>query len=166
MLTARPSSSRDHHLVINSSSNRPPHAVDDDSIQRQTHRRRQGKSKHATALRSFLSDQWFLCSQLPILILIVIASLDNADKQLLASSFPILEKLLRWDIQQLGYFSLCTNLSYALSLPLWGWLIHHRSSSSSSSRRHRDDRHPTKSPSSSARSPLRPEWCWPCWAGW
>lgn len=54
---------------------------------------------------------------LPILVLIVIASLDNADKQLLASSFPIFETLLHWNVRELGYFSLATNLSYALSLP-------------------------------------------------
>ncbi|KAG7371140.1 EmrB/QacA family drug resistance transporter [Nitzschia inconspicua] len=60
----------------------------------------------------------------PTILLIVIASLDNADKQLLASSFPIFENLLNWNVKELGYFSLATNLSYALSLPVWGWLIH------------------------------------------
>ena len=52
------------------------------------------------------------------------ASLDNADKQLLASSFPVLEKDLHLSVQTLGYFSLFSNLSYAISLPFWGYLVH------------------------------------------
>ena len=61
---------------------------------------------------------------LPVLIIIIIAALDHADKGLLASSFPMLEKQLGMDVKTLGYFSLCTNLSYSLSLPLWGWAVH------------------------------------------
>ena len=78
------------------------------------------------AFRAFLANQWLLCSP-PILVLVVIASLDNADKQLLSSSFPILEKTLGWGAYELGNFSLANNLAYALSLPVWGWLIHRRS---------------------------------------
>mmetsp|Transcript_13373 Transcript_13373/g.37653 ORF Transcript_13373/g.37653 Transcript_13373/m.37653 type:complete len:498 (+) Transcript_13373:115-1608(+) len=77
-----------------------------------------------TAFRSFVANQLVLCSSKNILILIAIASLDNADKQMLSSSFPILEKVLGWDTSELGYFSICTNLAYALSLPMWGVLIH------------------------------------------
>ncbi|CAJ1952224.1 unnamed protein product [Cylindrotheca closterium] len=80
-------------------------------------------SHSALSLRSLISNQVALCT-LPILILVVIASLDNADKQLLASSFPVLEKTLHLDVKTLGYFSLFSNLSYALSLPLWGYLMH------------------------------------------
>jgi MFS family permease len=61
---------------------------------------------------------------LPVLILVTIASLDNADKQLLASSFPMLEQKFHLDVQVLGYFSMFTNLSYAASLPFWGYLVH------------------------------------------
>ena len=64
-----------------------------------------------------------LC-KLPILLLVIIAALDSADKALLAASFPMLEKTLGLHVDTLGYFSLFTNLSYALSLPFWGWLIH------------------------------------------
>mmetsp|Transcript_9370 Transcript_9370/g.20937 ORF Transcript_9370/g.20937 Transcript_9370/m.20937 type:complete len:489 (+) Transcript_9370:222-1688(+) len=60
----------------------------------------------------------------PVLIIITIAALDHADKGLLASSFPMLEKQLGMDVKTLGYFSLFTNLSYSLSLPLWGWAVH------------------------------------------
>jgi hypothetical protein len=60
----------------------------------------------------------------PILLLVTIAALDNADKSLLAASFPILEKELGLDMQALGAYSLFSNLSYALSLPFWAWLIH------------------------------------------
>jgi MFS family permease len=79
-------------------------------------------------LQTFVSEQCLLLCCGPqnaaVLVLIVIASLDNADKQLLASSFSILERLLNWNVEELGYFSLVTNLSYALSLPFWGWCIH------------------------------------------
>ena len=61
---------------------------------------------------------------LPVLIIITIAALDHADKGLLASSFPMLEKQLGMGVKTLGYFSLFTNLSYSLSLPLWGWAVH------------------------------------------
>ena len=54
----------------------------------------------------------------------MVASLDNADKQLLASSFPLLERTLGLGIDTLGYFSLFTNLLYSLSLLFWGWLVH------------------------------------------
>jgi len=37
----------------------------------------------------------------------------------------MLEKTLGLHVDTLGYFSLFTNLSYALCLPLWGYLIHH-----------------------------------------
>lgn len=73
---------------------------------------------------SALSSFRYLCSQWPILIVLCIASLDNADKQLLSSSFPILEKVVGWDVSTLGNFTVATNLSYALSLPLWGYCIH------------------------------------------
>jgi MFS family permease len=75
------------------------------------------------SLHSLLTSQVILCN-VPILILVVVASLDNADKQLLASSFPMLEKALDLDVEVLGYFSMFTNLSYAFSLPLWGYLLH------------------------------------------
>lgn len=61
---------------------------------------------------------------LPVLLLVLVAALDSADKSLLAASFPVLERTLRLNVATLGYFSLFTNLSYALSLPLWGWLVH------------------------------------------
>lgn len=64
-----------------------------------------------------------LCN-LPIILLVIIAALDSADKALLAASFPMLEKTLGLHVDTLGYFSLFTNLSYALSLPLWGSIIH------------------------------------------
>ena len=69
------------------------------------------------------SSSTILCN-LPILLLVIIAALDSADKALLAASFPMLEKTLGLHVDTLGYFSLFTNLSYALSLPLWGWIIH------------------------------------------
>lgn len=69
------------------------------------------------------SSTTVLC-KLPVLLLVIIAALDSADKALLAASFPMLEKTLGLHIDTLGYFSLFTNLSYALSLPLWGWIIH------------------------------------------
>ncbi len=61
---------------------------------------------------------------LPIAVLVIISSLDAADKQMLASSFPILSETLGLDIETLGIFSFLTNGSYALSLPLWGFLVH------------------------------------------
>ena len=61
---------------------------------------------------------------LPTVIIIVIAALDSADKGLLASSFPMLEKQLGMSVETLGYFSLFTNLSYSFALPLWGWCVH------------------------------------------
>ena len=61
---------------------------------------------------------------LPTFIVIVIAALDSADKGLLASSFPMLEKQLGMSVETLGYFSLFTNLSYSFALPLWGWCVH------------------------------------------
>lgn len=64
-----------------------------------------------------------LCS-LPVILLVSVSSLDFADKQLLASSFPILERTLHLNIETLGYFSLFSDLSYALSLPFWGLLVH------------------------------------------
>jgi len=81
------------------------------------------KSECTRTLGHLLTNQTLLCT-VPILVIVVVASLDNADKQLLASSFPMLEKSLGLDVQTLGYFSLFTNLSYALSLPLWGYLLH------------------------------------------
>eukprot|EP00574_Skeletonema_japonicum_P001754 CAMPEP_0201738548 /NCGR_PEP_ID=MMETSP0593-20130828/45308_1 /ASSEMBLY_ACC=CAM_ASM_000672 /TAXON_ID=267983 /ORGANISM="Skeletonema japonicum, Strain CCMP2506" /LENGTH=456 /DNA_ID=CAMNT_0048232769 /DNA_START=8 /DNA_END=1378 /DNA_ORIENTATION=- len=69
------------------------------------------------------SSTTVLC-KLPVLLLVIIAALDSADKALLAASFPMLEKTLGLHVDTLGYFSLFTNLSYALSLPLWGWIIH------------------------------------------
>lgn len=75
------------------------------------------------SVQSLLTSQVALCN-LPVFILVLVASLDNADKQLLASSFPLLERTLNLSVDTLGYFSLFTNLSYALSLPMWGWLVH------------------------------------------
>jgi MFS family permease len=76
-----------------------------------------------SSFRSLCTSQAALCT-LPIGVLVVVASLDAADKQLLASSFPMLEKTLGLNVQTLGYFSLFTNGSYALSLPFWGYLVH------------------------------------------
>jgi hypothetical protein len=73
------------------------------------HASRKSKGEPILAFTKLLS--------LPTILLVIIASLDNADKQLLASSFPIFETLLHWNVRELGYFSLATNLSYALSLP-------------------------------------------------
>ena len=87
---------------------------------RQQQRRQQQNSSSSSS--SSLSS--LLLSSPVVVVLVIIASLDNADKQLLASSYSILERLLRLDVEQLGYFSLATNLSYALSLPFWGWWIH------------------------------------------
>lgn len=64
-----------------------------------------------------------LCSK-SILLLVVVAALDSADKSLLSASFPVLERTLNLDIEALGYFSLFSNVSYALALPFWGWLLH------------------------------------------
>jgi len=64
-----------------------------------------------------------LCS-LPVLLLVAVASLDFADKQLLAASFPVLERTLHLNVETLGYFSLFSDLSYALSVPFWGYLVH------------------------------------------
>lgn len=72
--------------------------------------------KSFNAIRSILS--------LPIFIVIMIAALDSADKGLLASSFPMLERQLGMSVETLGYFSMFSNLSYALSLPLWSWCVH------------------------------------------
>lgn len=77
----------------------------------------------SSSLYTLFANQAVLC-QLPIWILIIVASLDNADKQLMASSFSALEKQLHLNVQWLGYFSLSANLSYALSLPYWGYLLH------------------------------------------
>ena len=74
--------------------------------------------------RSVWGNQRLLCCSLPIWVLVLVASLDNADKQLLASSFPVLEKNLHLNVRTLGYFSLFSNLSYAISLPFWGYLVH------------------------------------------
>lgn len=81
------------------------------------------KHTKTISVQSLISEQVALCS-LPVLVLVLVASLDNADKQLLASSFPLLERTLNLSVDTLGYFSLFTNLSYALSLPMWGWLVH------------------------------------------
>eukprot|EP00581_Thalassiosira_minuscula_P004543 CAMPEP_0183740338 /NCGR_PEP_ID=MMETSP0737-20130205/59367_1 /TAXON_ID=385413 /ORGANISM="Thalassiosira miniscula, Strain CCMP1093" /LENGTH=409 /DNA_ID=CAMNT_0025975375 /DNA_START=39 /DNA_END=1265 /DNA_ORIENTATION=+ len=74
-----------------------------------------------------MSSSWerskILCST-PVAVLVTIAALDSADKALLGASFPMLEKTLGLHVDTLGYFSLFTNLSYALFLPFWGWLIH------------------------------------------
>lgn len=72
---------------------------------------------------SLFTSQTALCT-LPIALLVIISSLDSADKQLLASSFPMLSETLGLDVETLGYFSFFTNGSYALSLPFWGWLVH------------------------------------------
>lgn len=70
------------------------------------------------------SSWWNSAAVMPLLLLVTIAALDSADKALLAASFPILERILHLDIAALGSFSLWGNLSYALSLPFWGWLVH------------------------------------------
>lgn len=72
---------------------------------------------------TWLDQSKVLCT-LPITVLVVIAALDSGDKALLGASFPMLEKTLGLHVDTLGYFSLFTNLSYALCLPLWGYLIH------------------------------------------
>ncbi|CAM9929696.1 unnamed protein product, partial [Heterosigma akashiwo] len=64
-----------------------------------------------------------LCS-VPVLLLVLVASLDAADKQLLTASFPLLERTLNLDVKTLGYFSLFSDLSYALSVPFWGYQVH------------------------------------------
>lgn len=74
--------------------------------------------------KSLWRNQQVLFCSLPIWVLVLVASLDNADKQLLASSFPVLERNLHLSVQTLGYFSLFSNLSYAISLPFWGYLVH------------------------------------------
>lgn len=72
---------------------------------------------------ALFTSQSALCT-LPIAVLVIINSLDAADKQLLASSFPMLSETLGLDVETLGYFSFFTNGAYALSLPLWGFLVH------------------------------------------
>ena len=64
-----------------------------------------------------------LCS-VPVLLVVAVASLDTADKKLLSTSFPVLEKTLNLDVETLGYFSLFSDLSYALSVPFWSYLVH------------------------------------------
>jgi len=75
------------------------------------------------SLVSLFKNQTALLT-LPILVVVIVASLDNADKQLMAASFPMLERTLGLDVKTLGYFSMFTNLSYALSLPFWGYMVH------------------------------------------
>ena len=70
-----------------------------------------------------MKSQTALCN-IPILVLVLVASLDNADKQMMASSFPLLEHTLNLSVDTLGYFSMISNLSYSLSLPFWGYLVH------------------------------------------
>ena len=36
----------------------------------------------------------------------------------------MLEKQLGMSVETLGYFSMFSNLSYSLSLPLWSWCVH------------------------------------------
>jgi hypothetical protein len=84
---------------------------------------RPSRNGSASTLQSLLTSQRLFCNA-PVLLLVIIASLDNTDKQLLASSFAMLERTLHLDVKLLGYFSLFTNLSYALSLPFWGYLVH------------------------------------------
>jgi MFS family permease len=81
-------------------------------------------SSQNNSWKSLFLHQKVLCSSIPIWVLVLVASLDNADKQLLASSFSVLEKSLGLGVETLGYFSMFTNLSYALSLPFWGYLVH------------------------------------------
>lgn len=64
-----------------------------------------------------------LCN-IAVILLVAVASLDAADKQLLSASFLILEHNFHFNVRTLGYFSLFSNLSYALSLPFWGYLVH------------------------------------------
>ena len=85
--------------------------------------KKNGKSPSYASFRNLITSQNALCN-IPVLVLVLVASLDNADKQLLASSFPLLERTLHLSVETLGYFSMFTNLSYALSLPFWGWLVH------------------------------------------
>ncbi|KAL3808782.1 LOW QUALITY PROTEIN: hypothetical protein ACHAXA_011405 [Cyclostephanos tholiformis] len=66
----------------------------------------------------------FLLRNIPVAVLVIIAALDRADIALLGASFPMLEKTLGVHVETLGYFSLFQNLSYALSIPFWAWLVH------------------------------------------
>eukprot|EP00977_Amphora_coffeiformis_P018199 scaffold6301_cov165-Amphora_coffeaeformis.AAC.2 len=91
----------------------------------QSPRQRRSKTKSTTMTMwlSLFSSQAALCT-VPIAVVVAISSLDAADKQLLVSSFPMLSQTLGLDVETLGYFSLFTNGAYAVSLPLWGWLVH------------------------------------------
>ena len=60
----------------------------------------------------------------PVILLVLVASLDYADKQLLSSSFPLLSHTLDLNIQTLGIISFFSDASYALSVPFWGYLVH------------------------------------------
>jgi len=82
-------------------------------------------SKH-TIMQKCATTFWELRVLLsfPVLLIVFIAALDNADKELMKASFPILQRMFGMDMKTLGYFSLFTNLSYSLSLPIWGGLVH------------------------------------------
>jgi MFS family permease len=106
---------------------RPPSSALDDTVSKSSKSVflpfKSSRNGSASTLQSLLTSQRLLCNA-PVLVLVIVASLDNADKQLLASSFAMLERTLHLDVKLLGYFSLITNLSYALSLPFWGYLVH------------------------------------------
>jgi MFS family permease len=106
-----------------SPSSTPPSSTLDDTESKSLRSVRSSRNGSASTLQSLLTSQRLLCNA-PVLVLVIVASLDNADKQLLASSFAMLERTLHLDVKLLGYFSLFTNLSYALSLPFWGYLVH------------------------------------------
>jgi hypothetical protein len=74
-------------------------------------------------LATFLSNFKAILTSL-IFLSVLIAALDSADKASFVSSFPVLEKALGRSVETLGCFSLFTNLSYALSLSFWGWVVH------------------------------------------
>ena len=71
-----------------------------------------GLTTRMTSLRRLVTGQTVLF-KFPILALVAVASLDNADKQLLASSFPMLEKTLGLDVCII--FSFCCSVYVSAS---------------------------------------------------
>lgn len=60
---------------------------------------------------SLWRNQSLLFSSLPIWVLVLVASLDSADKQLLASSFPVLEKQLNLTVSHYRLMRVTVTLS-------------------------------------------------------
>jgi MFS family permease len=60
--------------------------------------------------------------RLQFFILVCLSALDAADNALLGSSFPAFARDFGFNTAQLGVLSLGQNLSFALSLPIWGYL--------------------------------------------